>query len=85
MEPINAPESVGSPQPTQQRRARQAALALVLAGALGIIGVGTAFAQDSSASPSASPSASDGSGTTDSSTHDCPERATQSETTSPSG
>jgi hypothetical protein len=76
-----------------KRGSRQMLAALVLAGALGIVGAGSVFAADESTGASASPAASDSvdtGGSTDSSTEggtesdatgeDCPERTNDEST-----
>ena len=84
MDPVTTIPAVQAEAPQRARRRPRAMLAaLILAGALGIMGVGATLAADESADPSASPSTtteqSDGStesGTdsgTDTDGEDCPE------------
>jgi hypothetical protein len=77
--------STAAPAAESRRGPRMALAALVLAGALGIVGVGSVFAADESTGASSSPAASASADTgadsgTDSqgSSQNCPERANPS-------
>lgn len=81
MDPIypTPPSEVPAETPSE-RGPRSLLAALLLAGALGVVGVGSALAQDASAQPSATPSATDD-GTTDSESDErlCPDKADDTE------
>jgi hypothetical protein len=79
MDPNYPTLPVDVPAAHPKRGLRSLFAALLLAGVLGVVGVGAALAQDASAEPSATPSATDGTTDSESDGRLCPDKADEAE------